>query len=495
MPLLDELTTDGAVWPPEAHANRLAEQRDYHRLYRNESAELRQYWSAELDGYLGDEELVPYPSVKLVSRIVAAFLFGEDPELRATTAVEPDAEEPDAESEGDPGQEVLDAWATETNVYATLLEGAVVCAYSGEVYLRPAWDAEALGPWPLLTVLPGRRVIPRFRHGKLVEGVVFTERAVGTSGTRRLRLFEHHEPGGITTRVYYGTGERVGSAIDLADERVVRAFGELEEETDTGIDEVLLTHVPFQRDDGPHGRSIVDGAVGLVFALHRLYSQEQHDAELARFRIAAPSSYLKRTSKGDPRFDRRTDVLELDDSAAGVVGQERPITPIQFRDDVVQRERIQGRLRDLMVACGIAPQTLGEDAGRGAESGTARRLAQALTVQTVSAAGRYWQAALPRAIRQTLAVGRIHLGLDVPDDLDVSVTLSDGFVDDPREVADRIAVLDGAEAISAETKVRELHPTWTEEQVAEEVERIRAGAPVPPRPSIGEGVTPLRSVE
>jgi hypothetical protein len=469
MSLIDDVQAaprgGAASWPPAGHKDRLRQQRRWQALARNDRGEVATMWREELKEMLDHDQARPlYPAPKLASRIIASFLFGEAARITMGEGTADTA---------------LEAWRDATGVDLALREGARTCAVQGEVYLRPVWDQE-LSPWPLLTVEPGRRVIPAFRHRILVEAIVFS--SLATDEGTVWRLLEHHEPSVITSYLFKGTEQELGKRHTIGASGTPSRWADVEEEVDTETEQLTLVHVPFDRDsDDAHGISLFDGTEGLILGIHRLYMQEQHDAELARRRIALPKSYLTRDSQGRPGWDRTTDLLELADEAAGTVGAETPIKPIEFHDDNVQRERIQGRLRDFFLACGIAPQTLGEEAGT-AESGTARKLAQSLTIQTVADAAGYWVHALRVAIPLALFLGSRHLKPTepaIPQDLPVpNVEPQDGFVADQVEEANVVAILDSADAISPEEKVERLHPDWPEEDKALEVQRIKDAAPV-----------------
>jgi hypothetical protein len=483
---LDEIRDGDGSWPPEDHADRIETQEDHQILYRNRRHELVQRWSADLLRYAGrQEDLIPYPSAKIAARTLAAFLFGEDPEITHDDRVVADA---------------LKRLSAAQALPSRLLEGAITQGVQGEVYLRPAWDAD-LSPWAILTSIPGRQVLPTFRFGMLVDAtIVTTWEPVAKGDQIYYRLLEQHERGRIRYALFRGRADRIGRPVPLDDERAPQAAREvartvtqgadLEGITETGIDELLVVHVPLGRDgESPHGVSLFDGLESLVLGMHRLYSQEQHDAELARRRIAVPETLLGRDRSGRPVFDRSVDLFPLTEDALGAVGDEgKAVQPIEFSDDNVQRERIAGRLRDFLVAVGIAPDTLDAQEAGGAISGTSRRLAQAMTIQTASAAGRYWQDALSRATALALMVSEIHLGaqglISGLEELP-SVSLADGLVDDPVELARILGELDTAEAISTLEKVRRLHPEWSPEQIDDEVKRILARSPdAPPAPPV-----------
>jgi hypothetical protein len=464
--VLVDLTASSGAWPLAGHSNRIAVQRDYQTLYNNRRAEILQRWSGDLLRWSSaQEDLVPYPSAKIAAKTLSAFLFGEDPTITY---------------ESEALSTYLEAMATGVALNARLLEGAITQAVQGEIYMRPAWDRD-LSPHPIPTMIPGAQVIPKFLHGILVDAAIVTT-YVTDEGQYHYRHFEHHAPGLITNVLYRGQADRLGRLVPLTEIAQTRS---VEEEIDTEVDELLIVHVPLGRDaTSPHGVSLFDGLEGLILALHRLYSQEQHDAELARKRIAMPESFVSRDASGRASFDRGTDLLVLGEEAEGPIGSDRnPITTIEFSDDLVMRDRIRGRLEDFLIACGISPQTVNASDAGSAPSGTSRKLAQASTLQTVAAAGRYWQDAISQTINLSMKVGAAHLGYDLtPADLQImpSVKLADGLLEDAAEAARILLDLDTAEAISTIEKVRRVHPEWSLDQVMTEVELITGENPAIP---------------
>jgi hypothetical protein len=488
---LEELA-DAREWPPPEHAERIAVQSDYQTLYRNRRHEILQRWNGDLLRYHGrEEDLVPFPAAKIAARTLAAFLFGEDPAYR---------------HDDDPVALAIEQLANVQDLSARLLEGAISELVQGEVYLRPAWDL-TLTPWAIITAVPGRRVLPTFRHRMLVSASVATVWAPTDRGSTYWRLLEEHTAGQIRYALHRGSADRLGRPIPLDDPDapteasglLTRAGEEARLAGDILVvptpieDAPLLTHVPLGRDgEEVHGVSLFDGLESVAIALHRLYSQEQQDAEISRKRIAVDEQHIGRDRRGSPIWDRGTDLFVLRETG-GAVGADtsKPVHPIEFSDDLVSRDRIAGRFRDFLTACGIAPATLESDGLGAAPSGTSRRLAQAMTVQTTAMVGRYWTSATRRVLEQALRIsesngaeGTAGLG-GMLDRSAISVTLADGFVDDPAELARIVLDLDSAEAVSLETKIGMIHPGWTEQQIGEEADAIRDRMPdAPPSPQV-----------
>jgi hypothetical protein len=496
VPLPDDLD-HGVDWPPADHADRIARQLEHRLLWRNDPDELEAHYPTLTSSGRRGDSLVPYPSGKVIARTFASLLFGEDPTI----------------THANPDVRTAAGAVADANGLSTLgAEAALTQAVEGEVYLRPSWATRIDPRHALIDVVPGSRAVPVFAFGRLVEVAFVTAWRLSRTDDW-LRHVEYHVPGRIVHRLFRGDRRNLGVREDLGRWRQVEGIADPDEldragdqlALETGVDRLLPVHVPLGRDaTGPHGVSAMDGLEPLILALHRLYTQEQHDAELARRRVVVTRAALGDTGQRTPLgFDRDRDLFVVDDLAGGPVGAEgAPVTPIEFRDDTAMRERITSRLGDLLVAAGISPATLLPDKTGNAPSGTSRRLAQSLTVSTVSLAARYWNRALGDVLEGTLRLeaARALAAAPSPDVLaaltaePLTATLADGMIDDPVEVAGMVEQLARAEAASVRERVRLVHPTWTDREVDEEVDRIVADRDVPPSPSPG-GLADLEDVD
>jgi hypothetical protein len=409
------------------------------------------------------DEFVSYPAAEIAVRTLATFLFGEDAIL--TSEKMPD--------------ELL-SLVEENHLHALNLEAAVNCPVAGEIYYKLDVD-ESVSERAIISTVEARCAFPVFRFHRLVEVAFVRDLGKGDKG-KLLRHVELRRKGLIEHRLYAGTQTKLGDQINLND--YPETLG-LPVQVQTNIEDLLVRHVPFWRAGGDHGISIFRGKEGLIDALYGLYSQDQHDAEMSKKRVAMPEQYIKRDANNNIIFDKNTDVMALSDDAMPALGADsKPIIPIDFTDSTIMGQRIAQRIDEFLLACGIAPQSAGRDVTGGAESGTARRLAQALTLMTVATTGRYFKAALKDILDLALwevepkMLQRKTKGKAA---LDVKVAMRDGFVDDLVEQTTRVVAAKGGGVMSTETAVRELHSDWTDEQIAEEVKRIEdeEGAKLP----------------
>lgn len=452
---LEDIWVDKMPWPPSGEKRRLSTLRRYNELFEGDPDTLRA-WVKHMRRVRKDEmlnEFVPFPAPEIAAKTLASFLFGEPVELVSET-----------------DQDELNAMIEDNHLHALNQEAAVSCATEGEIFYKIDWD-EDLCEYAIISTVPASQAFPVFRFRRLVEIAFVSE--IEREDQVVVRHVELRLRGKIINRVFKGSDDTLGIEYDL--ERY-DGTEDLEEEVDTGFDqEVLARHVPFWRTSkSAYGISIFRGKEGLIEALHSLYSQDQHDAEMAKRRVAVAANYLQRDRKGRPKFDKTLDLFELSDEAGGAIGSEsRPVHAIEFNDTTVMGQRIAQRLDEFLLACGIAPQSAGRDVSGTAESGTARKLAQSLTVQTVATAGRYFAPGIRDIAQLGLLVGKKHLGRSgVTDDPAVNAEMQDGFADDPKEQADILVALDGAKAVSMATKVAMLHPDWDEDKINTEVQAI-----------------------
>jgi hypothetical protein len=464
---LENVFVDKMPWPPKGQGLRLAQLEKYLQLFEGDRDTIRQ-WVKGIRKIKGqdqwyDREFVPYPAPEVAAKTLASFLFGEDAAITSAEA-----------------QDDIDALVEENHLHSLNQEAAITAAFEGEVYYKIDWDDE-VSDEAIVSIMSAAMTFPRFRFGRMVEVAFVAEvaREEKNKGVGAVwRHVEIRQPELILHRLFKGTDSSLGQEVALEENSETAELGEVVDEDgriETSIDDLLVRHVPFWRTSkSPHGISIYRGKDGLIEALHALYTQDQHDAEMAKRRVAMSGQYLKRDKAGRPVFDRSLDLFELSEEAAGMVGgEQKPIHAIEFMDTTVMGQRIAQRLDEFLLACGIAPQSAGRDVAGAAESGTARKLAQSLTVQTINTAGRYFSPSIRDVVKLCLYVKRNYLNASVPDNPTIGVALGDGFVDDPTERTKNISIARAATVMSVEQGVREQHPDWDDTEVMKEVDRIK----------------------
>lgn len=416
-------------------------------------------------------------------------------DIAATSADLLFSEPPSITVEDTATQDRLDE-LVDDGMHATLLEAAEIDAALGGVYLRVVWD-QALDDHPWLSSVHPDAAVPEWRWGRLV-AVTFW-RVIAADGEKVVRHLERHEPGAILHGVYEGDGDTLGRRVPLTEYADTAALAEVLTDGDTiatGITALTAEYVPNMRPNrvwrntpaAAHlGRADIQGSEPLLDALDETYTSWMRDIRLAKGRLIVPSVYLQSQGRGQgATFDADQELftgLEMLPQQGAGPG----ITVNQFAIRVDEHERTSRAIvAQVLRAAGYATQTFGEtgDVAQTATEVTARERRSYVTRDRKIV---YWRPALTRMLQVLLAIDAAVFGSKVDAEERPDLAFGDGVSEDPKSVAETLALLTQAEAISTELKVRMQHPDWDDDQVGEEVQRIRddTGAAVPDPTSFG----------
>ncbi len=479
------LPENGAVWPPAELAPLYREMRldaawysgDRQRLaevYRTEQQRRedgrRRLWGRgqqpradRRDGRLH------IPLAADIATTSADLLFSEPPVFTVTDAA---------------AQQRLDEITEAGGVANTLLESAEIAAALGGVFLRVTWDT-SLAARPLLTAVHPDAALPEFRWGVLCAVIFWRELASDTATV--WRHLERHEPGRIVHALYQGTPDRIGTRVPLVEHPdtapLAESLGPDGDTIETGIDALTAAYVPNIKPNrrhrgSPFGRSDYQSAHDLFDALDETWSSWLRDIRLARARLIVPDGYLRDHGPGrGASFDDDREIWQAlnipPDESAGITLSQFAIrvTEHQQTADAIVRQAVQG--------AGYSAQSfgLGDSTAATATEVTAR---ERRSMITRAKKARYWAPEVADMLHVLLMLDRqlFTPGL-VPDR--PRVTFGDSVSEDPQAVAQTLSLLQQAQAVSTDTKVRTLHPDWDETTVQAEVERIltETGAAVP----------------
>jgi A118 family predicted phage portal protein len=394
----------------------------------------------------------------------ADLLFSEAPKIRIPEAH--DGKSNDAKKT----QERLDIIINEGGIFNRFVEGAETSAALGGVFIKPNWDSE-LAPFPILSLAQADNAVPEFKWGFL-QAVTFWK-VLETDGRTVWRLLERHEKGVILNGLYKGTDEALGVQVRL-DSREDTA--DIEEVIQTGINDVLVRYVPNMRPNrrfrgSSLGQSDYAGSEGLMDALDEVYSSWMRDIRLGQGRIMVPEYFLERR-EGDFAFDVDKEVFTTFDMPLGNEGMSQQININQFAIRTEEHKKASLELLDRIISsAGYSPQSFGLQIEGRAESGTALNIRERRSFITKSKKERYWKPAIEDVLFMMLQIDNLKLGSRVPL-FRPSIEFQDSIQNDINQVATSVEMLNRAQAISTETKVRMIHPDWEKEQVEAEVKRI-----------------------
>lgn len=415
------------------------------------------FWARQIKN--NSNFFIHVPVANDIAETSSSFLFGESPIIRF-----------DSDSEGmKDNQKDLDDMLTKSGFYSKILEAAEIASAIGGIYMKVAWDSE-LSEYPIPVVVQCEQAFPTFKFGKLVKVTLVYE--VYNDGSTVCRLAETIEKGKITNELYKGSADNLGQKVSLSECDETKGL----EETVNTADVMTCVYIPNLLPNklnrqSPMGRSDYQGQETLMDALDEVFSAWMVDVQIARGKIHVPSGYVKELEGGKEKFNIDTmmyEELDIDPTA-----MTKPIEATQFEIRAEQFEKTCLNLLDrIITSSGYSPQSFGLNIAGRAESGTALNVRERKSFATTNKKQAYWEDALKLLIASMCTIKNAFLGGTFTCELDVNIAFSDGISNNMSEVSNSVKTLSDAKAISTDTKVRMVHPEWTDEQVEQEVERI-----------------------
>lgn len=377
--------------------------------------------------------------------------------------------------------------------HATFLEAAEVCAALCGVYLRTVWDKQ-LSDQPWLDIVHPDAAIPTWRHGRLAS-VTFW-RVLQEDGSDVVRHLEQHDlmANTIEHQVYVGDRSSLGRTAPIGDFEQMQGITETLAASPTDGNTITLpdlpndaatvTYIPNIRpnrlwrwlpDAAPIGRSDYQGIEPLMDALDETYSSWMRDVRLAKSRLLVPPSYLESRGPGKPAIadvDREV-FVPLNMLAGG--SDKNLIEANQFKIRFQEHQATANTLTQAIVhGAGYSPQTFGENpTGGGNMTATEIEDRQRRTILTRGKKVHYWRPGQANAVYSLMAVEQSIFGRRQLTPVRPDVVFPDAVLPSPQELAQTALALSSAQAASKQTLVQMVHPDWPQDQVDEEVARIR----------------------
>jgi hypothetical protein len=447
------------------------------------------FWRTNFDRFWAR---TPAPQTRLMlHEPIAAALATVSSDL--LFAAPPDFFIPDEDDPEDKIQERLNELLDQESVVRTCAELAETVAALGGGFLRVVWNKDFEPDRPMLRPVHADAAVPEFQWGRL-SAVTFWHVVQGTdyAGGMGLvsddkevwRLLERHEPGHILTGLYKGTRDHLGILMPLDSLGPALA----EPDVETLVDDLTAVYVPNVRPNRIFrgtalGRSDYDGIEAEMDALDEAATSLMRDLRLARARLIVASGLLESQGKGKgAKFDLDQEVWEEAPVGVPSFNTDNLITPSQFAiraDDHLKV--IKSKIEQIILAAGYSATSFGLDEPRNVPA-TATEIVNRERQSFLTRGKKisYWTPPLEEILETLLEVDQVHFG--GPGSARPRVDFADSIRDDAQQVATVVHTLRSGESASTEVRVRMVHPKWTDEQVAEEVQKIldEGAAPVPP---------------
>lgn len=429
------------------------------------------FWAKEVR----DERrtMIHVPLASDIAGTGADLVFGDRPDIKIPEAHEMEAPEGAIET-----QERLSEIMRKNDTYSLFLEMAESAAALGGCFLKINWSHD-LADYPLITVAQADSAIPRFRWGKL-NSVTFYRKlreATRWGKTVVLRHVEHRERGLVQNRLFAGSASSLGKELELENDPETQ---DLEYDIETGIDDLLVRYVPNKKPNrywrSSHlGQSDFAGTEGLMDSLDEVYTSWMRDLRLGKGRIMVPEQYLD-VDQEEEKFYFDEDKQVYTPMSMGPAGEEgQGITLNQFSIRTEEHKNTALELIERIVsAAGFAPQSFGLRIEGRAESGIALKLREGKSFKTKDKKQRHWRRPIEETLQLALRVDRrVFNNSNINPDYRPSVQFGEAVPEDTSQLAESLQRVEQAVAASVETKVRWLHPDWNEQEIKEEVDKIK----------------------
>lgn len=467
----------GSSFPPENWAYWFRKWREWEAWYSGDPQQLLELYSS-IDLYpdtetgrfwarLEKEERqtgVHIPAAGDIAATSSNLLFAEMPKIEYDEA---------AKNSGDR----ISMFIKENGLLQKLLEAAELAAALSGVFLKLDIEPD-LVKIPILTCILPSQAFPTFWRDRLSE-VLFYRVVKETQGGERVwRLFENRSRDNgyllIEYRLYRGTKVKIGREVDM--ESIEETKYLKLEDIRYKMEGLGCVYVPNMRPNrldpnSPMGINDFDSVISLMDSLDFTWSSLIRDIEMGLAQVLIDQEILDINSKFN-KFQKAFVKLKL---APWRLGGEsiKPIEQVQFDIRVEQHlKACESLFTQIVTQSGYSAQTFGLNIDGKAESGTALRIRERKSLLTREKKGRYWQPALASLFMQMQQ-------MDIQSNLstsykpqEVTITLEDSIIIDPKDVSETIRNLEQAKTVSTYSKVKRLNPEWEETAIEEEVDKI-----------------------
>ena len=395
----------------------------------------------------------------------ADFLFSEMPDVKIT-----EAHTEGADADAKDTQDRLNTIIDESDIYSRLLEGGETASSMGGTFIKIDWDRD-LKDFPIPIMVQPDNCLWTFKWGFLQE-VKFFKTIAHPKSNLYYRLVETRQKGVIINELYRGTMNKLGDKIPLDRREETQGMDEVIEH---GLDSILAWYVPNKKPNrlwrgSALGQSDLQSIIGLMDSIDEAYTNWVRDLRIGRGRIIVPD-YMLENNNGKFNFDIDKEVFtSLNQGPAGTDGGE--VDSVQFDIRAEQHYKtVKELLEKAYSMAGYSPASFGMGESTGNATATEIKQQQSKSFKTSAKKAKYWTSTLQDMFYWLLQVDNLIFDSN-SGDYKPQVNIQDSVQTDPMEQADSINKLTQAEAISIDTKVRKLHPNWTEKQIKSEVERI-----------------------
>lgn len=475
-------------WPPPGNEERLALYEQNTALYKGLFVQVftKLPFHVQVDA---DRDSVPMNFLSPLTNILAERLFGEGIEITVDPKIDGDEEEASdadltaAKIAAATMQQYLNDVYEHDLVEALNMEAGTSGSYLGDSAYKVRFDADE-----------GRVVISTFHPSQLIpdldplDATKMTAANIGTiitatrNGTEQKYLWiERHElrdgEGWITNRVWKLTdSEGALSYHETNDEVDLESLPEtagLPEEQATGVDELLVVHIPNRRGALRQFWGVPDWDSAMKLLQAEIFNGATSEAAILQ-KHEDPWMYGPPLGDENNNIDTTRKYIEYPEGEPNTAGY------LTWDGKLDERDSQQVALVTALASMGGTEYTtLVKPEEHGPLSGTAIRRAQMRTQATVRRKITRWRSGLQEVfslVAKLAFANRVDLdGIGTIVALEsegIAVAFGDGLPPDEGEEMTVVTQARSAQIMSLETSIRKTQAQLTEKQIQEEIDRI-----------------------
>ncbi|MBS1968676.1 MAG: phage portal protein [Bdellovibrionales bacterium] len=406
---------------------------------------------------------LPLPAA--ISQLASDYLFGEETKFLIKG---------DGDQIAQAQQIALNVMLDNANMDSLLTESGEIASAAGGVVFKVIVDGE-LSNRPIIVLVKPDDAIVTFKHG-IVTNIRFVHKLDKMNDDRYIWLIEDYNGRGeIVSTIHEGAAD--GNMTKERPELLERY--EIEPVFRTGYDGVAAVYIPNRRPNrkflaSGFGASDYQGVRQMFDSLDETYTSWINDIRLAKGRLHIPETFIDYDDEGNSAFDMDNDIYRKLSGAAAMgdgSADKFAITQFAIRSDDFYKACIF-IVQQIITTIGYSTQSFGitsETSQTATESNNRERK----SYLTTSKKRRHFERGLKQLIDIMRAVSNEHFGAGFDMSLPVTVDFGDAVESDVSQLATVIDMLFRAQSASIETRVRYFNPSWTDEEVQQEVERIR----------------------
>lgn len=457
---------------------------------------LNYFWQNALPSTIKRHTGIP----KLISNKMGTILFGSDFKIEANVYADENAEKPNEEASKQ-AQEVLDGLIDKCGLLQKFRDMAVKESWCGHSFIKFNYDL-SLSQYPILETFDLTQAEAIVERG-VTKAIIFKSyyekyKNQNLKEKDKYRFEEIYSTNNlgyatIENHLYKLNADGSVKEVDLTSIPETQNLQPLY--TFEGIKGMLAFHKPNKLPNNEfhyciYGASDYEGAVDSFDALDEIYSELAYETRNNKTIRFIPSTMIPRDEDGSVLRNVMSFITAFQMTEGSMDQNARnEIVVQQINDKTISLvEKYKNALVTAINNAGLSPLALGITGLESISAGeSSQRERNRVTLETrKDKINNYWNPFLKEVLTQLVAFNNYMIKtvgakqnqkVNVEDisfeTVDLTFDFGNYVVENESEVITRWASAKQSGVASIETAVKEIHPEWTEDQVLEEVTRIK----------------------